>query len=93
MIWKIPDSFETIRKMGNDLERSRQLSGFSVIRAKTFRMRKNFPGSNATLLPRFLRLWGLVHSVFVGVIDFVGGSVSLERWGWGCLLDGVVSSL
>ena len=56
---------------------------FSVIRAKTFRMRKNFPGSNATLLPRFLRLWGLVHSVFVGVIDFVGGSVSLERWGWG----------
>ena len=63
---------------------------FSFIRAKTFRTRKNFPGSNATLLPRFL-----VHSVFVGVIDFVGGSVSLERWGWGvsgmgwCLSEGV----
>ena len=26
---------------------------FSVIRAKTFRTRKNFPDSNATLLPRF----------------------------------------
>ena len=51
-----PDGFETVWKMGNDIERSRQLSGFSVIRAKTFWMRKNFPGSNATLLPRFLGL-------------------------------------
>ena len=31
-------------------------SYFSVIRAKTFRMRKNFLGSNATLLPRFFCL-------------------------------------
>ena len=29
---------------------------FSIIRAKTFRTRKNFPGSNATLLPGFLGL-------------------------------------
>ena len=28
-----------------------------IIRAKTFRTRKNFPGSNATLLPGFLGLW------------------------------------
>ena len=27
-----------------------------IIRAKTFRTRKNFPGSNATLLPGFLGL-------------------------------------
>ena len=29
---------------------------FSVIHAKTFRTRKNFPGSNATLLPMVFRL-------------------------------------
>ena len=29
----------------------------SIIRAKTFRTRKNFPGSNASLLPGFLGLW------------------------------------
>ena len=40
MIWKNSDS----------------LSGFPVIRTKAFRTRINFPGSNATLLPRFLRL-------------------------------------
>ena len=44
MIWKNLDSF----------------SVFSVLRAKTFRTRKNFPGSNATLLPRFLRLWKII---------------------------------
>ena len=59
---KTPDSFETIRKIGNHLGKSwsfwkwDSLKGFSVIRTKTFRTRKNFPGSNVTLLPRF---WGL----------------------------------
>ena len=58
MIWKNPDSFETVQKMGNDLGKSGQfICFFSVTRAKTFRTRKNFPGSNASLLPRFLRLW------------------------------------
>ena len=36
---------------------------FSVIRAKTFRTRKNFPGSNATLLPRFLGLCPLSQDI------------------------------
>ena len=30
---------------------------FYIIRAKIFRTRKNFPGSNASLLPGFLGLW------------------------------------
>ena len=41
---------------------------FSIIRAKTLRMRKNFPGSNATLLPRFL---GLCFVIIIGI--FGGG--------------------
>ena len=80
VIWKNPDSFEKILKIGSHLERSIQFrnhpenwqsSGkirtvlkvlgpfkrfFCYIRAKTFRTRKNFPGSNATLLPRFFCL-------------------------------------
>ena len=70
VIWKNPDSFEIIRKIGSHLEESGSfwnywdnLKGFFLLytqklsgRAKTFRMRKNFPGSNAILLPRFLRL-------------------------------------
>ena len=63
-IWENPDSFETIRKIGYHLEKSGSFwkcwdsfKGVSVIRAKIFRTRKNFPCSNATLLPRFLRLW------------------------------------
>ena len=49
MIWKNPDRFGSIGRVEQV---------FSVVRAKTFRTRKNFPGSNATLLPRFLGLWG-----------------------------------
>ena len=46
---KMSGKWEMIRKHPDSL------SGFFVIRAKTLRMRKNFLGSNATLLPRFLR--------------------------------------
>ena len=58
MIWKNPDIFETVLKIGNHLfliHSENRKSGFSVIRSKTFRTRK-LSGSNATLLPRFLRL-------------------------------------
>ena len=56
-----PDSFETIQKIGNHLEKSGSLwkywgslKGFFLLYAQ------NFPSSNATLLPRFLRLcWEL----------------------------------
>ena len=48
MIRKNPDRFGSIGRVEQV---------FSVVRAKTFRTRKNFPGSNATLLPRFLGLW------------------------------------
>ena len=61
------NTFKTIWKIGNHLEKSGSfwkywdsLKGFSVIRAKTFRTRKNFPGSNATLLTRFLGLCSFV---------------------------------
>ena len=47
-----PETFWTIRKF------SRRYGNFPVqfqgLRAKTFRTRKNFPGGNATLPPRFL---------------------------------------
>ena len=62
------------------------LKGFSVICAKTFLTRKNFPGSNATLLPRFLRLWGggyeddedanVENIDFVQVVVFQGLAIS-----------------
>ena len=38
-----------------------------IIRAKTFRTRKNFPGSNATLLPGFLGLWETESSFVVNI--------------------------
>ena len=39
-----------------------------IIRAKTFRTRKNFPGSNATLLPGFLGLCTTLALVHHGTI-------------------------
>ena len=47
MIRKNPDRFGSIGRVEQV---------FSVVRAKTFQTRKNFPGSNVTLLPRFLGL-------------------------------------
>ena len=51
MIQKNPYGFETVWKMGNDLEKSGQLVRFFCY------TRKKIPGSNATLLPRFWHLW------------------------------------
>ena len=51
VIWKNPDSFEIIRKIGNHLEKSG-----SFWKYWDSYTHKNFPGSNATLLPRFLCL-------------------------------------
>ena len=50
-----PDSFETIRKIGNHPDHFESIG--TVYKVFFCCARKNFPGSNATLLPRFLRLW------------------------------------
>ena len=55
-----PETFKAIRK---------------GLRAKTFRTRKNFPGSNATLLPRFLRLW-----LWIWIFRMIGSWFLIERW-------------
>ena len=50
-----PDGFETIRKMENDLEKCGQFIRFFPLYAQKKSGRtKKFPGSNATLLPRFI---------------------------------------
>ena len=60
--WQSSGKIQTVLKPSGKLEIILEnLDGqfkrfFSYIRAKTFRTRKNFPGSNATLLTRFLRL-------------------------------------
>ena len=56
---------------------------FSVIRAKTFRTRKNFPGSNAKLLPRFLGLCIIITiTIFTIIINIVITKiVYLLSWG------------
>ena len=47
IIWKGPDRLKVLGQFKRF---------FSVMTAKTFQMRKNFPVSNATLLPRFFCL-------------------------------------
>ena len=54
MIWKNPDSCESVRKMGIDLENPDTLSCFLLHRRKTFKTRKNF---RLAMLPMFLALW------------------------------------
>ena len=51
--------------MGNDMAKIRTIyQFFSVLRAKIFRTRKNFSGSNATLLPRVSRLCQVTLDLF-----------------------------
>ena len=58
-----PENIQPIRKL------SKGSGNFPVqfqgLRAKTFRTRKNFPGGNATLPPRFLRLWAVCWNLDV----------------------------
>ena len=56
MIWKNPAGFETIRKVEIIWKNPDSLSGFSVLHSKISGRTKKIPGSNATLLPRFLHL-------------------------------------
>ena len=49
-----PDRSQSVRTVLTGLW---QFSRFFCYTRKNFKMRKNFAGSNATLLPRFFRLW------------------------------------
>ena len=70
MIRKNPDRFGSIGTVEQV---------FSVVSAKTFQTHKNFPGSNATLLPRFLGLClsdSLLHSNFAyTILDWLLGTL------------------
>ena len=49
MIWKNPDSFDTVRKWEMIWKNPDKISGFSVLRTKISGQTKQIPGSNATL--------------------------------------------
>ena len=57
---------------------------FHSIRAKTFRTRKNFPGSNATLLPEFLGLWLPLGCSEPGMVNFGWSETGWVNFGWSC---------
>ena len=61
---KYPDYLETFQRVRNSPLQ------FQGIRAKTFRTRKNFPGGNATLPSRFLRLCPTLPSWRPGLVFF-----------------------
>ena len=71
MIWENPDGFETIQKMGNNLEKSRHFISFTVYAQKISGQIIKFQGSNATLLPRVL---GLGYLSGVGQVDITSCS-------------------